>query len=108
MSLFGVNEFAARFPNAIVGIVTLLVLFTIGSKERDTRFGWMWVFMYVGSLLPHFYFKSGIIDPVFNLFIFLGVYYLYKTIKDTTNATRTIALSGLFSPRGLWAFYWYS
>src|SRR5210317_1808862 len=27
MKLFGINEFAARFPNAIVGIITLLVLF---------------------------------------------------------------------------------
>jgi len=30
MKMFGVNEFAARFPNAIAGIATLLVLFNIG------------------------------------------------------------------------------
>jgi len=28
----------------------------------------------LGSFLPHLFFKSGIIDPVFNLFIFLGIY----------------------------------
>ncbi len=31
MKIFGINEFAARFPNAIVGIITLLVIFRIGS-----------------------------------------------------------------------------
>ncbi len=32
MKVFGINEFAARFPNAICGIVSLLVLFNIGRK----------------------------------------------------------------------------
>src|SRR5437773_6353975 len=27
MQIFGVNEFAARFPNAICGIITLIVIF---------------------------------------------------------------------------------
>lgn len=39
MKLFGVNEFAARFPNAICGIVTLLILFNLGKKMRDNLFG---------------------------------------------------------------------
>lgn len=77
MKLFGVNEFAARLPNAICGIATLLLLFNIGKKLYDNEFGIWWVLCYAGSLLPHFYFKSGIIDPVFNLFIFLGIYYFY-------------------------------
>ena len=32
MSAFGVNEFAARLPNAICGIFTILTLFNIGNK----------------------------------------------------------------------------
>ncbi|MCF8368835.1 MAG: glycosyltransferase family 39 protein [Bacteroidales bacterium] len=78
MKLFGINEFAARFPNAITGILTLIILYRIGSKLFDKRFGIIWVLAYFGSILPHFYFKSGIIDPVFNLFIFLGIYLLIK------------------------------
>ena len=70
MKLFGVNEFAARFPNAICGIVTLLVLFNIGRKLRNNLFGVLWVMAYAGSVLPFFYFKSGIIDPWFNLLSF--------------------------------------
>lgn len=72
MGLFGVNEFAARLPNAVGGVVTLLVLFRIGQRLRDRTFGLLWVLAYVGSVLPNLYFRSGIIDPWFNLFIFLG------------------------------------
>ncbi|MDA3865426.1 MAG: glycosyltransferase family 39 protein [Salinivirgaceae bacterium] len=81
MKVFGINEFAARFPNAICGILTLLVLFNIGKTLYDKRFGIFWVLAYGGSILPFFYFKSGIIDPWFNLFIFLGVYFLLRYFR---------------------------
>lgn len=73
MKIFGVNEFAARFPNAIAGIVTLVVLFRQGVRLHNIRFGLIWSIAYGTSILPFLYFKSGIIDPWFNLFIFLGV-----------------------------------
>jgi 4-amino-4-deoxy-L-arabinose transferase-like glycosyltransferase len=82
MHLFGVNEMAARFPNAICGIITLLLLFRIGSQLYDNKFGWLWVLSYAGSFLPFFYFKSGIIDPWFNLFIFIGIYGLYRYLQE--------------------------
>ena len=74
MYVFGVNEFAARFPNAICGIVTLIVVFLCGSRIYDQRFGILWALAYGGSLFPNMYFKSGIIDPWFNLFTFLSLY----------------------------------
>lgn len=76
MEIFGVTEFAARFPNAICGIATLLVLFLCGTKLFDRKFGLFWALAYGGSLFPNMYFKSGIIDPWFNLFIFLSIYFL--------------------------------
>jgi len=98
MKIFGVNEFAARFPNVIAGIVTMLVLFNIGRKLKDTRFGYIWVMVYTGSLLPFFYFKSGIIDPWFNLFIFLGTYFfvLFTNPENKGNRYLQVAASGLF------------
>lgn len=102
MNLFGVNEFAARLPNAICGCITLLVLFNIGRKLADERFGLLWVLVYAGSLLPHFYFKSGIIDPWFNLFIFCGIYYfiLFSNNTGSTNI-RPLLLSALFIGLGM-------
>lgn len=76
MKVFGVGEFAGRFPNAIAGLVTLLLLYHFGKRINNHRFGLIWVAAYFGSILPHLYFRSGIIDPWFNLFIFLGIYHL--------------------------------
>lgn len=98
MKLFGINEFAARFPNAICGIVTLLVLFNIGRKIRNNLFGILWVLAYTGSVLPFFYFKSGIIDPWFNLFIFLGVYFLLLyAFPENKKKLKNIVLAAAFA-----------
>lgn len=83
MKIFGINEFAARLPNALIGVFSLFTLFLIGKKERNERFGLYWTMLYFASLLPHFYFKSGIIDPVFNYFIFTSIYFLYKGVCIT-------------------------
>ena len=74
MKIFGVGEFAARFPNAIAGVFTLALVYNIGRRLHDRSFGWLWALAWLGSLLPHLYFRSGIIDPWFNLLIFLGLY----------------------------------
>jgi len=77
MKIFGVNEFASRFPNVLVGIVSILSLYYIGKKFISNKFAFIWGLSYIGSFLPHFYFKTGIIDPLFNLFIFLSIYFYY-------------------------------
>jgi len=74
MMLFGATEFAARFPNAVGGLLTLLLVYRIGLRLHDRMFAWVWVLAWLGSFLPHFYFRTGIIDPWFNLFIFCGLY----------------------------------
>ncbi len=76
MKVFGINAFAARFPNAIAGIVTLVMLFRIGASLVNTQFGLLWTMAFSGAMLPGFYFRSGIIDPWFNLFIFAGIHNL--------------------------------
>lgn len=92
MSTFGVNEFAARFPNAICGIITLVVVFNMGYRLYNKVFGLIWAGVYFGSILPFLYFKSGIIDPWFNLFIFLGIYFFILS-HWKRNAYTAITLS---------------
>lgn len=102
MKLFGINEFAARFPNALFGIITLVTFFFIGKKYKSPQFGFIWAISYLGTFLPHLYFKSAIIDPVFNYFIFLGIYFMYQdrlSQRLQANGIRkylNISLAGLF------------
>lgn len=74
MQGFGVNEFAARLPNAVCGLATLLTVYEVGRRFYDRTFGLLWALGWLGSLLPHLYFRSGIIDPWFNFFIFTGLF----------------------------------
>jgi hypothetical protein len=95
MNIFGINDFAARLPNALVGIATLLTFFHIGKKQVDEKFGIWWALVYAGSWLPHFYFKSGIIDPTFNYFIFVALYFASR-IAWSAKPTRMAIFSGIF------------
>src|SRR6185437_13247390 len=47
---------------------------------------------------PHLYFKSGIIDPIFNYFIFLAIYFMYKDISGQVLKNKYVypSLAGLF------------
>jgi 4-amino-4-deoxy-L-arabinose transferase-like glycosyltransferase len=51
MHLFGVNEFAARFPNAIAGVLTLFVLYRLGKRMVNERFGIIWAVAYGASII---------------------------------------------------------
>ena len=98
MSIFGVSEFAARFPNAMFGFIYLITLYSIGKKHFDRKFGLIWTLLFTASLLPHIYFKSGIIDPVFNYFIFLSVYFMLLVVGKAPKYILWFAiLSGIFS-----------
>ncbi|CCH52285.1 glycosyl transferase family 39 [Fibrisoma limi BUZ 3] len=98
MHLFGTNEFAARFPNAVCGIITLIYLYNLGYKLHGHRFGLLWSLAYLGSVTPHLYFRSGIIDPFFNLFIFIGLVNLIFA------SWKRESLSGIKLPRSVWAY----
>ncbi|MBE2280060.1 MAG: glycosyltransferase family 39 protein [Ignavibacteriaceae bacterium] len=98
MKIFGVTEFAARLPNALTGIISAVMLFVIGSRFKDNKFGLLWVLAYTGSVLPYFYFRSGIIDPVFNLFMFLSVIYAFSAFKrEELKPLKYAVVSGIFS-----------
>lgn len=98
MKVFGINEFAARFPNALGGVITLMLLFYMGRKLKNRRFGLYWALAYLVSFLPFIYFKSGIIDPWFNLFILLAVFHWVQMMNMSiqSDKSRMVLLSGVF------------
>jgi 4-amino-4-deoxy-L-arabinose transferase-like glycosyltransferase len=103
MNVFGINEMAARLPNVVCGALTLMLIFLIGRKHFSTHTGLFWVLLYTACLLPHLYFKSGIIDPWFNLFIFLSIYFfILLSNYDTFEQQWRYALaSGVFIGLGV-------
>ncbi len=96
VKLFGLNEFAMRFPNAIAGILSLIVIFRVGRRIIDEKFGLFWMLVYSGSILPFFYFKSGIIDPWFNLLTFLGIIHFSYYFIFQENKRKNLMFSAIF------------
>lgn len=98
MKVFGINEFAARFPNVICGILSLSMLYFFGRRIYGHRFGLLWNLSYGAAILPFFFFRSGIIDPWFNLFIFLGIalFVFYLDPEKRHIRLRNLVLSAIF------------
>lgn len=98
MKVFGVNEFAARFPNVICGLVSLIMLYYLGRQLYGHRFGLLWILSYGAAILPFIFFKSGIIDPWFNLFILMGVawFIFYLDPERPKFRIGNVILSALF------------
>lgn len=97
MKVFGINEFAARLPNALGGILVLIFLYKTGSRWIDRRFGVFWALSYMGSILPTLYQKSGIIDPWFNLFIFAAIVVWVEGSRAQGSGLKWFFISGLLS-----------
>lgn len=95
MQVFGINEFAARLPNALMGIATLCTLFYVGKRTVSERMAWWWTGIYAASWLPAFYFKSAIIDPTFNYFIFVSFFQVYL-LKYGSRKWLHALLAGIF------------
>jgi 4-amino-4-deoxy-L-arabinose transferase-like glycosyltransferase len=100
MKVFGINAFAARFPNAVFGIMTLCLIYQKGRTYFKGHIAHWWVLCYLGAFTPHLYFKTGLIDPVFNFFIFLGILQFYDALRKHSsayNANRHFLMAGIFT-----------
>jgi 4-amino-4-deoxy-L-arabinose transferase-like glycosyltransferase len=75
--LFGVNEFAARFPSAMAGLLMVFLLYYLGKRIESPRTGLLWGLVYLTALLPSCLARAAVIDFTFNLFITTAAYFLY-------------------------------
>ena len=75
--LFGIHEFAARFPSAVAGFFSVWVCFFLGRKIQSWELGVLWGLVYLTAFLPSLFARSAVIDATFNFFIMLSAYSLY-------------------------------
>lgn len=73
MAVLGMNEWAARLPNAWVGGITVALLVGWGSHLRGVGFGCLWGILLLTGYLPLFFYKTGLIDPLLNLGMGVGL-----------------------------------
>lgn len=90
MHLWGINEVGARFPNLVCGLLTISTLYYIGKQYKGSLFGFLWMCLHATTFLPHFYFKSGIIDPFFNYFMLVATYLLSRNTIGPSKQSKYI------------------
>lgn len=80
---FGINEFAARFPSAILGWGCLILVYLIGKNLINRWVGLGASLILVSSVWFIFRARSGNLDSVFLFFFLLTFYFSLKMKKNS-------------------------
>jgi len=94
--VFGVTEFAARFPSALLGFGSTVTLYFIGKNLFNRTVGVGAGLMLLSSVWFIFRSRSGNLDTVF-LFFYLFTFYLALKVKNSKNWIYLVVLAFSFS-----------
>src|SRR3989338_8501598 len=94
--IFGINEFAARFPSALLGFLYVILLYFIGKNLFNRIVGIGAGLMLLSSVWFIFRSRSGNLDTVF-LFFYLLLFYAALKVKNSKNWIYLAALAFSFS-----------
>jgi hypothetical protein len=75
------KEYGARFPNAVCGLLSVLLLFKLGKRFFSKFFGIVWAMLYLSLFLAQLFHKTALLEPWFNFFVFLSLYNMSRVIE---------------------------
>jgi len=78
-----------KFPNILAGVIAVNWVYHVGDRLGKKMLGAFWAVATLFSFAPFIYWRSGIIDPVFNLFIVLSIYQWYKITQANLREERS-------------------
>ncbi|VVB75310.1 Dolichyl-phosphate-mannose-protein mannosyltransferase [uncultured archaeon] len=100
---FGLNDFAARFPSVIFGMLTVLLAFFIG-REYSKKAGLVAALFTATFFLEVFFSRQGRFYSLFQLAFFSSLFFLYKSKNNQKwiyPALFTFALAVDTNPYGI-------
>lgn len=65
--IFGINEFAARLPSFMIGLIIISLIFKIGNPRGGKYDGWTASAIFATSLLPFVMIGAVLMDPALTL-----------------------------------------
>lgn len=99
--IFGSNDpWVYKLPNILAGVFAVNWVYHLGDRLGKRMLGGFWALATLFTLAPFIYWRSGIIDPVFNLFIVLSIYHWYKITQANLRNERShlyYLLVGIFA-----------
>ena len=75
--LFGISEFSARFPAAVLGFFSVLLCILVGRQLYSLRLGMLWGLLYITSLFPAILARSSSLEITFNFWIATAIFSLF-------------------------------
>lgn len=67
-----------KMPNVIAAVIAVNFVYHVGDKLGKRMLGSFWSLTILLTFAPFIYWRSGIIDPVFNLFIVMALFQWYQ------------------------------
>lgn len=81
ISIFGLNEFAVRFPSAIATFLWMLAIFNFTRRNIGTSSGFFAALFFISAIQITITGKAAIVDSVLNLFLTLCMFHLYEYLQ---------------------------
>jgi hypothetical protein len=97
--LFGVNEFAARFFSALLGGLTLFVIYGVGKILADRHVGLLGALLFGLHPFTTFFARQGQFDTALVFFLTSAAYFVLK--NSTAPNLRNAIIAGLFTGAAL-------
>jgi len=98
VKLFGINEFAFRFPSAVAGTIWVSITYLFTKKFFDENKAFYTALFMIASIQIGIIAKAAIADALLNLFIAATMFSIYKFYQ--TNEKRHIYLTFAFMALG--------
>jgi 4-amino-4-deoxy-L-arabinose transferase-like glycosyltransferase len=99
VKLFGLNEFALRFPSAMAATLWALALYRFARRHYDETTAFTAALFMVASLQITVIAKAAIADALLNLFIALSLFCLYEYLQK--GVKRHLYLASAFIALGV-------
>ena len=104
--IFGENDFAARFPSAIAASLTVLVIFSWGTRLRGKGLGLWAAIIFTLSLQTFIHAKAAVADMWLVLFVTLAHRTGYELVqRRAPNDQRPTLNQGAAVSRAPWAIW---
>ena len=79
--LFGNSAFAVRLPSALFGVMTVILLYRIGSRYFSETAGLISAALLAGSYQSIFFSQEARANIIVSFFVLLSVHFLYQLVK---------------------------
>lgn len=98
--VFGLNEFAARFPSALATFLWMLSIFNFTRRHAGLQIGFLSALFFISAVQVTITGKAAIVDSALNLFMTQCLFHLYEY---TQNRDRRIYTAAIYAGLGFLA-----